>query len=1272
MIISSIIVLICHIIETTADSTVAYRHYYTGGSDVASANQFLMHYLNNIKNLQSLNTANDSNLDSALSVIAPNNQGVPYIDSDNKHPNIPGFKAVPVWDTIESDPSNNTSQAFPLEIELNSHSNLELDDVTTNQSTTVVYSHNNLQWQDVRADQSSNIGSAIPLSDQSTTTNDYENFPQCPDGLILHQTLDKKISCYKIVDATTFPPPCPYPLNIDYYFFRNTYHVQLTNKIVWAFVQKNIYNGAYEWINFAHNNSIISTPRNSQSKKNCMVINGTDLIAVSCKEKFSGICIYNFDYSIQNSYCKRKLDENCFSSTLGVINKCFCIKLEDSQNQSRSLFCDKLAELRDPYQNQIVTKNLQRNQYCWLGIRGYHWISDNSLIRYPYWSTDINVNKNYGAIGNDGWILEDDKRLSCAICEKNVSGYNGVRLNLTHNLTNNYIQLDIYNPIETYLGVMCFTGNETQFINLTMSRREHEVVHLWSYEKVKEDGWCKALQLPNMDIVFSNQIKGNMNVGNIFSAIWSIPITQWDNQRNSCPPVKHEIVKYNNLVSVSTVGERNKIEIVCHLHTIPSSYTIVEEYAVLKEAVTFSNFTCENLGSVDVCLPSETTSRSKTLHWPQTQIGCTVVAQELCFQRSDLPVTRTCLGDEITGAKWLPVNGSCAEVSLPPTTIYLNKLLRESPSNASKDLLRLTENETNLDTYQIHLVSKILSNMATRDNVSVKDTVSTISNIMKIGLENLKNSQAFLNSTDTILWSLDDILLHLDTDSYGYVSEGSEMLLIQVTNLVKTDIKGFKLQTSDARSFDATKLEPLHHYPSGNELEENLDLALIIPEGLREEIMQCTGSKETPNVITSMFHNDALFNEKENITGRCDGKVISVLLPGFNCNFTSPLKVIFKASSESNTEIKCASWSYGTNKLKQSVHGRWSVETKPKSVGNSSLYKLCEFSHTTHFALLVLGQNTSISQEHIKALDIITAIGSGLSILGLIAIFVTAILFKSYRKTNGVVINFSLAMTAQIVFLFIAGSAGDNLTMCTIFGALLHYAVLSQFFWMLTIALLQYQRYVIIFSSPPTHLVAKSCLFAWGVPLIPIITIVSISTDNYGKNSYGLCYALGHYFTFAVIVPVSLITIVNLLIFIRIMISIASSRRIKVHQDRARASALQLRLAFMLFFLLGLTWGFGLFITIGGGVVYSYLFCLTATLQGFVLFLFFIVLNEKTRSLWISITRCWRKSDDYDVNRDSASSIMMRRNQAASTNSSNDSTTNDILRKLKNRNNSDF
>ncbi|KAK4883167.1 hypothetical protein RN001_006486 [Aquatica leii] len=1015
-------------------------------------------------------------------------------------------------------------------------------------------------------------------------------------------------------------------------------------------------------------------------EKRCLVVNGTTLIPVKCNEEYYGICIYDIDLSLNDDNCKRKLNETCFSSNLGLLNKCYCIN-KHPYPRPRNSYCNKLTDIEDPYQNILLSKRFGEDEYCWFGLDRSKWVSNADSVKYSYWTSTNNFSKTYGAVGKHGWKLENDQALSCAVCEIDILNYRSVRLQLKRNFTNNKIQLEIHNALDAFKGVLCSTGNDSYFINLSTSMDDYILQDLWLFDDIKEYCWCKSLQLPNLQNIYSNKIIAlhNNEQIDVFVSIWTIPIiNDLSTLTYTCPEMKSAIVTHSKLFKTVYLKHEKKVKIVCHHYITKSNLTITEKIKILIPLLNATDMTLESFLNAKLCLPTITTSGNKTLHWRESPIGSTIVAEELCLQQSGEPVTRTCGGNSTFGAEWLAVNGSCMDTPISPTTVFLNDLLHKETSteNITTGLVRATTNNNNINSFQIHLVSQLLEKVAEQvvANLSLKDVVTTINNVMQVDTRLLKNSQETLNSTDSILWSLDNILIRMDSNvkETGYTNESSDKLLMQATSLIKSDIKGFKLQSSDTPVFNAGKLKPLYQYYENEYFEENLDLALLIPRDLRDNIILCDGSKANPTLITSIFYDDSLFNEYGVSSGKPNGKVLSVLIPGFNCTFSAPITVLFKSSVNETVEERCASWLYGSNDLMESIHGHWLIEQKPKVLGNFSEYRLCEYSHVTHFSLLVLGENTNISSTHKKALDIITAVGSGLSILGMLGVFLTAALFRVYRATNGVVINFSIAMTAQIILLFIADSVNNNKTACTFFGALLHYIVLAQFFWMLTIAVLQYQRYVIIFSSPPSHIVAKACIFAWGTPLLPVIIIVAISTENYGENSNGLCYAVGQYFTFGVLLPISLIILVNVMIFLRIMISVAGSRRIKVHHDRTNMSVLQLRLAFMLFFLLGLTWGFGLLASIGGSVVYSYLFCLTATLQGFVLFLFFIILNEKTRLLWINMKTCCGKSDEYDVNRDSAASVMMRKTKTTSTDTCTDSATSEVLRKLKARGSSDF
>ncbi|KAF5298592.1 hypothetical protein FQR65_LT09687 [Abscondita terminalis] len=1157
------------------------------------------------------------------------------------------------------------------------------------------YSHENIQWAGLGSGLSQSmdleIGSTDNLMENTLSDDekvrytinsfDENTITKCPTGLTLYTTKQNETLCFKITKPSEFPPSCPYPYQINYYNFKNTNDLELTDNVVWALIQKNKINNNFEWMYSISNDTIdIRKIYQENPEQDCFVINGTMLMPVNCDQKYHGICIYSMDLSLNDDYCKRKLNETCFSNNLGVLSKCYCIN-RDIYSKSRDSYCAKLADITDPYQNSLISKRLKENEFCWFALEKIKWMSAEDSEKYSYWSTNNNTSKKFGAVGKRGWILEDEEALSCGLCEVNIDDLQEVQLHLKRNFSNHKIQLEIYNGLNAFEGVLCMTGNDSHFINLSTTKDNYLLQDLWLFDDIKDYCWCKTLQLPNLEKVYSNKIiASNINLHeHVFVAIWTFSMVDKaiNFSTRSCPELKSEIILHSKLIQTTFFNDKLQIQHVCHYYTDKSNLTRRQEYQILEQTLNISNVILEKFSNAVMCLTTTTTSGNKTLHWHETPIGATIAAEELCFQENGEPVTRTCGGNYTFGAEWLPVNGSCVESTIPPTTMFLNDLLLKKTSNVRicSELARVTEDKNSIDSYQIHLVSQLLGKVTDENsNVILKDVVTTVNNIMQVDENKLKKSQVSLNSTDIILSNFDNILNRLDdtVNEIGYISESSNKVLTQAVSLIKTNIKGFQLQSSGEDVFNVSNLKLLHQYTENDVLEDNLDLALLIPNDLHDSIVQCHGSKLKPTIITSMFYDDSLFIEYGIATGKPNGKILSVLVPGFNCTFSRPIQVIFKSSVNESFEETCASWVYGSNSLMESIHGHWSTEQKPKILGNMSQYRLCEYSHVTHFALLVLGENSNISSANKKALDIITAIGSGLSVIGLMGVFITAIIFKVYRETNGIVINFSIAMTAQIVLLFVADNVSDNKVACTVFGALLHYIVLAQFLWMLAIAVLQYQRYVVIFSNPPSHVVIKTSLFAWGIPLIPVIIIVSISTDNYGKNVNGLCYAVGQYFSFGVLVPVALIIIVNVMIFLRIMISVAGSRRIKVHRDKSYTSKLQLRLAFMLFFLLGLTWGFGLLASIGGSVVYSYLFCITATVQGFVLFLFFIVLNEKTRMLWINLKTCCSKHDEYDINRDSAASVMMRKTKTSSTGNSTNSATSEILRKVKNRGSSEF
>jgi hypothetical protein len=503
-------------------------------------------------------------------------------------------------------------------------------------------------------------------------------------------------------------------------------------------------------------------------------------------------------------------------------------------------------------------------------------------------------------------------------------------------------------------------------------------------------------------------------------------------------------------------------------------------------------------------------------------------------------------------------------------------------------------------------------------------------------------------------------------------------------------------------------------------------------------------TENRPKIVIVVFHDDHIFQNiyKAGNSHRMEhsrnthdsmvvSRVVSVSIPGYSPDLPVPIPIIFRplvniSSVHGAKERQCAFWDFTYNSSSPgSSLGGWSAEgcvyagnSTPDTsrLGNISsllnILDVCVCTHLTHFSELITGfQDRSTTaygfverdHNHKMALDIISLFGCSLSLLGVLGIAATAVVFKSWRQKPGtkVLLQLSLALGIQMV-IFILSSADivqsgyeerpeqctpksfdfkyqveDNLPFedgiqtrlhmellknqisdstydvdatttstvapdcptfeqtitCTIIGALLHYSILSAFAWMLITALLQFHRYVrVLGATRPPRFFLKAMIFGWIVPVIPVLLVLILAPSSYippSPESTILCYPSGRPLYLGILLPIGLIVVTNLVVYVRIICSVARIRNRGDRSENTGSAPLvlqQLRLGFVLFFLLGLSWVFGLMVALGGGFVFSYLFCVSGTVQGFVLFMFFVVCDPSTRSLWTTMLSLWKKS----------------------------------------------
>lgn len=397
-------------------------------------------------------------------------------------------------------------------------------------------------------------------------------------------------------------------------------------------------------------------------------------------------------------------------------------------------------------------------------------------------------------------------------------------------------------------------------------------------------------------------------------------------------------------------------------------------------------------------------------------------------------------------------------------------------------------------------------------------------------------------------------------------------------------------------------------------------------------------------IVISIYYNDRLFTEYRNATNaKPSGKIISVSIPGFESNLPALLPIFMRTERPSDTitdvqSEKCGYWNFDDDLSRWSHDGCELGAIEPN--GNDSAVALCVCSHLTHYSYLIVGTFPQplnadedlfiVTRTHQKALDTITLLGCLLSLLGVCGIAITAAVFRTWREkaSSIVLLQLSAAIAMQMILLCFVNTeysseyliAERRINACIALGALLQYSILVAFSWMLISAYLQYMRYVkVIGAMRSTRFFLKSFLIGWLTPMLPVVVVIIVAPHSYVRSvesstTGGICYPSGASLYFGLILPIGVIIFANLVVFLLVIHNILSSKSVRPNKrDLAMA---QFRLSVFLFFLLGLSWIFGFLASFRTEIVFSYLFCLTATIQGFVLFVYFIILDPNTRKLW--------------------------------------------------------
>ena len=108
----------------------------------------------------------------------------------------------------------------------------------------------------------------------------------------------------------------------------------------------------------------------------------------------------------------------------------------------------------------------------------------------------------------------------------------------------------------------------------------------------------------------------------------------------------------------------------------------------------------------------------------------------------------------------------------------------------------------------------------------------------------------------------------------------------------------------------------------------------------------------------------------------------------------------------------------------------------------------------------------------------------------------------------------------------------------------------------------------------------------------------------------------GNPFYISVVAPVAAIMLTNIIILILVTVRLHRSSKHKPMNDAARIIS-ESRIAFACNVLLGTTWVLAFFAVEEVTVIFQWLFCITNSLQGFFILIFYTVRNQDVRNAWL-------------------------------------------------------
>ncbi|XP_065058390.1 adhesion G-protein coupled receptor D1-like isoform X2 [Rhopilema esculentum] len=381
--------------------------------------------------------------------------------------------------------------------------------------------------------------------------------------------------------------------------------------------------------------------------------------------------------------------------------------------------------------------------------------------------------------------------------------------------------------------------------------------------------------------------------------------------------------------------------------------------------------------------------------------------------------------------------------------------------------------------------------------------------------------------------------------------------------------------------------------------------SIKLPSGIFKDTATGNGT------IISIVYNALFEMTDQNSTGSLSGatvnsKVLSTTVyPPPTGILKEPVEIVLTHLQKPNsTTPECVFWRVNQSNPSE---GEWSTEGCVVAKSNSS-HTVCRCNHLTDFAVLFrVSKTKKISVEHRQALQIVSLVGCFISaVCLLITVLVFLILRKLLRSTRNLIhLNLAVGLLFANLLFMISGKVVSSKYACLAVSISLFYFFLAAFFLMLGEGI---YIWIMVAKAFSQNLKAwMYMLIGWGLPLVIVGVSFGIFRLNMvAENFCWLSVQSGAIWAF--VGPVILVISVNLCIIVKALCTAVE------HHSDGHSLKVSGRLALVLMPILGLTWLFGIFTMNEQTVVFEYLFTIFNSLQGFFIFVCYIILNREVKT----------------------------------------------------------